>query len=59
LLDANHGSALAAWQAMGRPAFPTQEQYERLRLAASATQKLESATFTLPAPGLALVEVKP
>ena len=59
LLDANHGSALSAWQAMGQPAFPTQQQYERLRLAASATQKLDSPTFTLPAPGLALVEVRP
>ncbi len=59
LLDANHGSALSAWQAMGRPAFPTQEQYARLRLAASATEKLEAASFVLPAPGLALVEVKP
>jgi xylan 1,4-beta-xylosidase len=59
LLDADHGSALSAWQAMGHPAYPTQKQYEQLRQAASATEQMDTDTFTLPAPGLALVEVKP
>jgi xylan 1,4-beta-xylosidase len=59
LVDADHGSALSAWQAMGHPAFPTEKQYEQLRQAASATEQMDTDTFTLPAPGLALVEVKP
>ena len=56
IVDPRHGSALAAWRAMGSPAFPTQRQYEQLRSAASATFKLNTSTFTLPAHGLALVE---
>jgi xylan 1,4-beta-xylosidase len=59
LVDPEHGSALGAWQAMGSPAFPTREQYDRLRRAASATRKLDTPSFTLPAHGLALVEVRP
>jgi xylan 1,4-beta-xylosidase len=60
ILDRDHGSALAAWQAMGSPASPTREQYEQLRRAAAATNKLDGASsFMLPAPGLALVEVRP
>ncbi|MGA2881195.1 MAG: glycosyl hydrolase family 39 [Bryobacteraceae bacterium] len=60
ILDPDHGSALAAWRAMGSPASPTREQYERLRRAAAVTQKLDGASsFMLPAHGLALVEVRP
>jgi xylan 1,4-beta-xylosidase len=60
ILDSDHGSALTAWQAMGSPANPTREQYDQLRRAASATRKLDgTSTFMLPAPGLALVEVRP
>ncbi len=59
LVDADHGSALSAWQAMGRPAYPTQKQYKLLRRASSAIEQSDRSTFTLPAPGLALVEVKP
>jgi len=57
IVDPEHGSALAAWQAMGSPAFPTHQQYEQLRGAASSTQKLATSKFSLPAHGLALVEV--
>ena len=58
IVDPEHGSALAAWQAMGSPANPAREQYEQLRRAASATKKLDGASFMLPAHGLALVEVQ-
>ena len=60
ILDPDHGSALAAWQAMGSPASPTREQYEQLRRAAAVTQKLDgTSSFMLPSHGLALVEVRP
>jgi xylan 1,4-beta-xylosidase len=59
ILDKDHGSALAAWRAIGSPAYPTASQLQQLRLAASATQKLDgTSSFMLPAPGLALVEVR-
>ncbi len=58
IVDPEHGSALAAWQAMGSPAFPTREQYQRLRQAASATKKLDAPSFILPAHALALVEIQ-
>jgi xylan 1,4-beta-xylosidase len=59
VLDAEHGSALSAWRRMGNPAFPTQKQFEQLRRVASAANQLDQDTFFLPAPGLALVEVRP
>jgi xylan 1,4-beta-xylosidase len=60
VLDSEHGSALAAWRAMGSPAIPTRQQFDQLRLAAAATQNLDgTSSFMLPAPGLALVEVRP
>jgi xylan 1,4-beta-xylosidase len=60
ILDSDHGSALKAWRAMGSPASPTRLQYDELRRAAVATQKLDgTSTFVLPAPGLALIEVRP
>ena len=58
IVDPEHGSALGAWRAMGSPAFPTREQYEQLRRSAGSTRKLASSTFSLPAHGLALVEVE-
>jgi xylan 1,4-beta-xylosidase len=58
IVDPQHGSALAAWKAMGSPASPTAQQYQQLRRAASATQKLDSPSFSLPAHGLAVVEVQ-
>ena len=57
IVDPQHGSALAAWKAMGSPDFPTVQQYQQLRQAALATQKLDAPSFNLPAHGLALVEV--
>ncbi|HYL37103.1 MAG TPA: glycosyl hydrolase family 39 [Bryobacteraceae bacterium] len=59
IVDPGHGSALAAWRAMGSPKYPTREQYERLRRAATATQRLDSPSFILPAHALALVEIQP
>ncbi len=35
VVDAAHGSALAAWEAMGKPDFPTREQQRKLRDVAS------------------------
>jgi xylan 1,4-beta-xylosidase len=58
IVDPEHGSALEAWRAMGSPAFPTREQYAQLRRAAGSTRKLATSTFSLPAHGLALVEVE-
>jgi xylan 1,4-beta-xylosidase len=57
IVDPQHGSTLAAWKAMGSPASPTTQQYDQLRRAALATQKLDEPSFNLPAHGLALVEV--
>jgi xylan 1,4-beta-xylosidase len=34
IVDPHHGSALAAWEAMGKPDFPSREQQEELRKAA-------------------------
>ena len=60
ILDPDHGSALAAWRALGSPASPSREQYEQLRRVATVTQKLDgTSSFMLPANGLALVEVGP
>ena len=51
ILDADHGSALAAWKAMASPASPTRQQYEKLRHQAVVTQKLEgTSSFVLPLP---------
>ena len=58
ILDREHGSALAAWQALGSPAFPTRQQYEQLSRAATATEQLDTATFSLAPQSLALVEVQ-
>ena len=58
IVDPDHGSALAAWQAMGSPAFPTREQFERLRQASTVTQKLDAPSFILPAHSLALAEIR-
>ena len=57
IIDPKHASAWEAWKAMGSPAFPTTQQYEKLRQAASGTQQLDAPSFNLPAHGLAVVEV--
>jgi xylan 1,4-beta-xylosidase len=60
VLDRDHGSALDAWRAMGSPSTPTRAQYQQLRQAALATQKLDgTSSFLLPSHGLALIEVRP
>jgi xylan 1,4-beta-xylosidase len=64
-VDADHGSPLKAWEAMGRPATPTRAQIAALRQAAAATppESLElgsdgSLKLHLNAHGLVLVEVQ-
>jgi xylan 1,4-beta-xylosidase len=66
-VDKDHGSALTAWEAMGRPPFPSREQQKTLRTAAelpaadeySLTVRAGKAytQVTLPGQCLALVEV--
>jgi xylan 1,4-beta-xylosidase len=63
-LDAGHGNALAAFEAMGRPAFPSREQIEQLRQAAALPppelQRLELGELrvSVPCHGLFLVETQ-
>jgi xylan 1,4-beta-xylosidase len=63
-VDPEHGSALAAWQAMGKPDFPTRQQQEILREAGRLpapeirtvpADNPASLSLTLPAHSLALV----
>ncbi len=65
-VDRNYGSPLDAWENMGRPAFPTQQQQEELRRAgqlpapeirALPAGKPAELSITLPAHSLALVEI--
>ena len=58
IVDPEHGSALEAWRAMGSPAFPSREEYERLRHAAGVTRKVDGPSFQLPAHSLALVDIR-
>jgi len=59
ILDRDHGSALSAWQRMGSPVDPTQEQYRELQRAAAGTRKLDgTSSFKLPSQSLAVVEVR-
>ncbi len=66
-LDDEHGSALTAWEAMGKPDFPSREQQQLLReagrLQAPEIRQLGagdpgSLTLTLPPHGLALIEIR-
>jgi len=65
-VDRQHGSALTAWEAMGKPDFPTREQIDQLRKAARLPAP-ESRTLngnpanvaiTLQPHALALVEIE-
>jgi xylan 1,4-beta-xylosidase len=62
-LDAEHGNVRNAYEQMGAPRYPTQEQLVQLRAAAAVppplTRQLESGSLTLeiPADGLTLVTV--
>jgi len=65
IVDKDHGSPLAAWGKMGRPAFPTLAQIETLRkaaaLPAAQSHPLTNASLplTLQPHALALVELVP
>lgn len=62
-LDARHGDPLAAYQAMGNPRYPTQEQIRQLNLASELpTPEIKSLEnqmlqIDLPVNGLALIEL--
>ena len=66
IVDRQHGSALAAWEAMGKPDFPSREQQEALRKAAElgppeirplARANPSTLTLTLAPQSLALIEI--
>jgi len=63
-LDTTHGSLLATYEAMGRPVSPSAQQLTALRKAAEIPPPEAIAvehgrlTLTLPAQGLALVELR-
>ncbi|MGH9746758.1 MAG: GH39 family glycosyl hydrolase [Candidatus Acidiferrales bacterium] len=63
-LDLTHGSLLAAYNAMGRPAYPTSQQIVDLRRAAELPEPEPKPlvrgelTFTLPPKGLAVIELR-
>jgi xylan 1,4-beta-xylosidase len=63
-VDATHGSVLRAYQELGSPANPTSEQVKELRHSAKLAPpeavniKKGTLTLTLPAHGLALIEVQ-
>jgi xylan 1,4-beta-xylosidase len=63
VVDARHGSPLAAWEAMGRPAFPTRHQIQLLRDAAglpdATDQDAANLSLTLQPHALALVRIVP
>jgi len=65
-VDAQHGSALTAWRAMGEPNFPSREQQRQLRDASQLAPAealpmtrgdSPSATLTLAPHSLALIEI--
>ncbi len=63
-VDHEHGDFHAAYEKMGSPRYPTQKQIQELRHAAelpnpeSRKLKNNELTVTLPAQGLALIELK-
>jgi xylan 1,4-beta-xylosidase len=66
LLDRNHGSPVATWEAMGRPSFPTREEQQQLRAAAELSPpemrplrggNVASTSLELLPHSLALIEV--
>jgi xylan 1,4-beta-xylosidase len=62
IVDAQHGSPLAAWEAMGRPAFPTRQQIQLLRDAAALPEAIErdpAQPLILQPHSLALVKIIP
>jgi len=64
MVDAQHGSPLPAWEAMGRPLSPTREQIqlrEASQMAPAETRAIEgdAIELRLPPKALALIEVVP
>lgn len=62
ILDREHGSALTAWEALGRPDSPTRDQQQQLREQAKLPPSILvplSASIALPPHSLALVEPVP
>jgi xylan 1,4-beta-xylosidase len=66
IIDREHGSAMAAWEAMGKPDFPSREQQEKLRKAAELgppeirplpETSPSTLALTLPPQSLALIEI--
>jgi xylan 1,4-beta-xylosidase len=63
-LDATHGSLMATYEKLGKPAYPTQTQIVQLRRAseipAPESQLLQNGRITilLPPQGLALIEIR-
>jgi xylan 1,4-beta-xylosidase len=62
-MDRDHGSPLPAWEAMGKPRYPTRQQLETLRKAAelpaaeSRTMVDGKITLTIAPQSLFLIEV--
>ncbi|WP_213805170.1 glycosyl hydrolase family 39 [Granulicella sp. dw_53] len=62
-LDADHGNVIKAYDAMGRPAFPTRQQLTALRAAGqpsppeTATLRAGSLQLSIPPQGLVLITV--
>jgi xylan 1,4-beta-xylosidase len=62
IVDAQHGSPLAAWEAMGRPAFPTRHQIQLLRDAAALPDAIDrdlAQPLILQPHALALLKIIP
>jgi xylan 1,4-beta-xylosidase len=59
VVDAEHGSALSAWEKMSRPPFPSRQQTVEVRKAAALppASALTDAAITLPPHALALIEI--
>jgi len=63
-VDADHGNPMPAYQRMGSPRYPTQDQLKQLRSAAALpspeVQSLKNGELTLklPSEGLAVIELK-
>jgi xylan 1,4-beta-xylosidase len=66
-VDRDHGSALAAWEALGRPATPSPAQLAQLRQAARLPNpevrvpdpnQAVTVQLSIPPHGLALIEAR-
>ena len=63
-MDAEHGDTLTAWDKMGKPKYPTQEQIAALKKASEIgppeTRTLQNGelTISIPQKGVALIEIR-